>query len=112
MISERRQSLAKKKTASIPPIAKHHQIQLACTPPVRTHPVTTSGVSTEKEVATIDVPASHHGRSRPETKNSAVDELARRTNHRPTPSEKAKYSASTNQSSQWSCEKKEVRAVI
>jgi hypothetical protein len=42
-------------------------------------PVTKSGVSTENEVATIDVPASHHGRFRPETKNSVVEEPARRT---------------------------------
>jgi hypothetical protein len=41
--------------------------------------VTKRGVSTENEVATIDVPASHQGRLRPETKNSAVEEPARRT---------------------------------
>jgi hypothetical protein len=79
MTSVRRQSWAKKKAARTPPIAKHHQIQLPWIPWVRTMPVTRSGVSTEKEVATIDVPASHHGRLRPETKNSVVEVPARRT---------------------------------
>jgi hypothetical protein len=79
MTSVRRHSWAKKKDARTPPIAKHHQIQFPWMPRVRTIPVTKSGVSTENEVATIEVPASHHGRFRPDTKNSAVDDPARRT---------------------------------
>ena len=35
-------------------------------------PVTASGVSAAKVVATIEVPASHHGTSRPERKNSST----------------------------------------
>jgi hypothetical protein len=41
-------------------------------------PVTASGVSAAKVVATIDVPASHHGSARPERKNSSLDCPARR----------------------------------
>jgi hypothetical protein len=41
-------------------------------------PVTTSGVSAAKVVATIDVPASHHGSVRPERKNSSLEVPARR----------------------------------
>jgi len=41
-------------------------------------PVTTSGVSAAKVVATMDVPASHHGTLRPERKNSVVLPRARR----------------------------------
>ena len=40
-------------------------------------PVTTSGVSAANVVATIDVPASHHGTFRPERKNSVVLPRAR-----------------------------------
>lgn len=75
-------------------------------PCVRTQPVTTNGVSTENDVATIDVPANHQGRLRPETKNSCVEELARRTKYNPTASVNAKYSAKTAQSIQWSWAKK------
>ena len=88
--SVRRHSCANTNAEKTPPRAKHHQIQFPWIPCVRTNPVMRSGVSTEKEVATIEVPASHHGKLRPETKNSAVDEPARRTNHRPTARESAK----------------------
>ena len=45
---------------------------LAGTSMVATNPVTTSGVSAAKVVATIDVPANHQGTSRPPRKNSLV----------------------------------------
>ena len=35
-------------------------------------PATTSGVSTAKVVATMEVPAAHHGRLRPASKKSSV----------------------------------------
>ena len=52
----------------------------SCPPPRtwRPGPATTSGVSAAKVVATIEVPASHQGRARPETKYSSSDSLARR----------------------------------
>ena len=51
------------------PSAAFHQSQLPATPLVATMPVTASGVSAANVVATIDVPANHHGRSRPDRKN-------------------------------------------
>jgi hypothetical protein len=53
-------------------------------------PVTQSGVSAANVVATIEVPAIHHGSDRPEAKNSTKPELARRANRRPMPSDSAK----------------------
>src|SRR5438309_1166788 len=41
-------------------------------PPLATIPVTASGVSAANVVATIEVPASHHGTFRPERKKSVV----------------------------------------
>ena len=41
-------------------------------------PVTTSGVSAPKVVATMEVPASHQGTLRPERKNSLTLPEARR----------------------------------
>ena len=67
---ERRHSAAKKKTVSMPLAAMFHHSQLPAMPLAATKPVTASGVSTAKVVATIDVPASHHGALRPERKNS------------------------------------------
>src|SRR5690606_6964057 len=72
IIPERRQSLAKKKTVSIPPKAKFHQIQLPAIPFFETNSVTASGVSAAKVVATIDKPARYQGRFLPERKNSFV----------------------------------------
>ena len=54
----------------MPLATKLHQSQLPAMPPFATMPVTASGVSAAKVVATIDVPASHHGILRPERKNS------------------------------------------
>ncbi len=45
-----------------------HHSQFPATPWVYTRPVTTSGVSAAKVVATMDVPASHQETLRPETK--------------------------------------------
>jgi hypothetical protein len=53
-------------------MTKFHQSQLPAIPFLATKPVTASGVSAAKVVATIDVPASHHGTLRPERKNSLV----------------------------------------
>ena len=58
-------------------MAKHHQSQFFQMPWSRTHPVTTSGVSAAKVVATIDVPATHHGSVRPERKNWSTSVPAR-----------------------------------
>ncbi len=69
---ERRQSREKRNTVSIPLATMFHQSQLPATPFRATRPVTTSGVSAANVVATIEVPASHHGTLRPERKNSVV----------------------------------------
>jgi hypothetical protein len=55
-----------------------HHSQFPATPFLATISVTASGVSAAKVVATIDVPASHHGRLRPATKYSPVLSPARR----------------------------------
>ena len=65
----RRHSRAKKTTVSTLPSAAFHHSQLPATPLDATIPVTASGVSAANVVATIDVPASHQGRSRPDRKN-------------------------------------------
>src|SRR5512143_145172 len=57
---------------------KAHQAQLRATPPSRTMLVTRFGVSVLNVVATIDTPTSHHGAARPDVKNSAVLDPARR----------------------------------
>ena len=54
----------------MPLISMFHHSQLPATPFATTSPVTTSGVSAANVVATIDVPASHHGTLRPERKYS------------------------------------------
>src|SRR5574338_71729 len=55
-----------------------HQAQLFATPFSRIRLVTRLGVSVLKVVATIETPISHHGAARPEVKNSAVLDPARR----------------------------------
>ena len=70
--SARRQRWAKKRTVSAPPSMKFHQNQLPETPSLMTMPVTASGVSEEKVVATMDVPRSHQGRLRPLRKYSEM----------------------------------------
>jgi len=49
-----------------------HQSQFPATPLCATSSVTASGVSAAKVVATIPVPAIHHGSLLPERKNSSV----------------------------------------
>src|SRR4051812_37719719 len=62
----------------MPVSRKAHHAQLPATPPVRTMFVTRFGVSVLKVVATMDTPISHHGAARPDVKNSAVLDPARR----------------------------------
>src|SRR5258708_5757271 len=69
---ERRQSREKRKTVSMPLATMFHQSQLPAMPLRATNPVTTSGVSAAKVVATMEVPASHQGTLRPERKNSLI----------------------------------------
>src|SRR5215472_532743 len=69
---DRRQSRANRKTVIIPDNRNDHHSQLPAMPCVYTRPVTSSGVSAEKVVATIDVPANHHETDRPETKYSSM----------------------------------------
>src|SRR5688500_10858919 len=64
----------------MPVSRKAHQTQLPATPLVRTMLVTRFGVSVLNVVATIDTPMSHHGADRPDVKNSAVLDPARRAN--------------------------------
>jgi hypothetical protein len=54
----------------MPLATKHHHSQLPAMPQRATMPVTASGVSAAKVVATIEVPDSHHGTLRPDRKNS------------------------------------------
>src|SRR5690349_9615635 len=61
------------------PVSRNaHHNQFPATPLVRTMFVTRFGVSVLNVVATIDTPMSHHGAARPDVKNSAVLEPARR----------------------------------
>src|SRR2546426_7854927 len=80
MVSARRHSRAKKNTVIMPLSRKLHHSQLAAIPCRATWPVTQSGVSAAKVVATIEVPASHHVTWRPETKKSLVDRKSTRLN--------------------------------
>src|SRR6202007_1276361 len=72
-------------------------------PLLERNPVNASGVSAAKVVATIEVPASHHGTSRPERKNSLVLPRARRESEMPMLRLKTKYAAMMNQSNDVSC---------
>ena len=62
---------------------KFHHSQFPAIPPCATIPVTAKGVSAANVVATIDVPASHQGAERPETKKSLTLRPAERRNHSP-----------------------------
>ena len=75
---------------SIPLITNDHQSQFPAMPYFTVSPVTTSGVSAAKVVATIEVPASHHGIARPERKYSVGEAPARPEKTTPTISERAK----------------------
>ena len=72
IIPARRHNLAKKKTVSMPPKAKFHQIQFPEIPFLATSSVTASGVSAANVVATIDIPAKYQGRFLPDRKKSFV----------------------------------------
>ena len=60
-------------------------------PSVATSPAIASGVSAAKVVATIEVPASHHGRVRPAAKKDSVFSDARRACHAPQPKARMRY---------------------
>ncbi|OGK97137.1 MAG: hypothetical protein A2W08_15165 [Candidatus Rokubacteria bacterium RBG_16_73_20] len=75
---------------SIPLMTNDHQSQLPAMPCFTVSPVTASGVSAAKVVATIEVPASHQGIERPDRKYSVDDVPARPENTTPTTSERAK----------------------
>ena len=67
-----------------------HHSQFPATPLLATMPVTASGVSAANVVATMEVPASHHGNDRPETKNSETLSLARFVYASPIPADSTK----------------------
>src|SRR6266702_910480 len=60
----------------MPLATKVHHSQFPATPFFATMPVTASGVSAAKVVATMEVPASHHGTFLPERKYSRVSRAA------------------------------------
>src|SRR5437867_13144216 len=82
----------------MPLITIDHQSQLPAMPYLTVRPVTTSGVSAANVVATIDVPASHHGTLRPERKNSSDEEPARREESSAMAAEATKEGTKTAQS--------------
>src|SRR5213078_2658196 len=86
----------------MPVTAKAHHTQFWLTPPLRTRSVTRFGVSVENVVATSDTPSSHHDNRRPDRKNSARPEPARRITASPTARQRRPYSASTTQSQPFS----------
>src|SRR3990172_4102943 len=98
MTPARRQRRAETKTVTIPPSANAHQNQFPATPLRATSPVTASGVSAAKVVATMEVPAIHQGSDRPERKYSSRLEPARFLYARPMARESAKYEAMRIQS--------------
>src|SRR5689334_25052151 len=75
-----------------------HHSQLPATPFFATRPVTTSGVSAAKVVATIAAPASHHGTLRPAMKYSLRLSPPRFVKAKPMPAERRKYAATMAQS--------------
>ena len=95
----RRQSRAKKSTLSMLPRAALHQIQFPAMPSVATMPATASGVSAANVVATIDVPASHQGSSRPARKYCPRLSPARGAARAATTNGKTRQAARMSQSS-------------
>ena len=86
------------------PVSRNaHHTQLPATPPSRTRLVTRFGVSVLKVVATIETPISHHGAARPEVKNSAVLDPARRASKTAGTNERTIETATMTQSSVSSC---------
>jgi len=94
----RRHRRAYRNTHSMLLITRFHQNQLPAIPVVRTIPVTASGVSAANVVATIDVPASHHGRLRPESRKSAMLLPALRASSTPIPNATTQYATTMTQS--------------
>src|SRR5258707_8443131 len=86
----RRQSRAKKNTVSMPLMRKFHQSQFPATPFFATSPVTTSGVSAAKVVATMLAPASHQLTLRPDRKYCSMLSPPFFVKRRPMPIESAK----------------------
>jgi len=74
----------------MPLITNDHQSQLPAIPCLTVSPVTASGVSAAKVVATMEVPASHQGTCRPERKYSSALRPARPVKTSPTTRERTK----------------------
>ena len=79
-------------------IPKLHHSQLPAIPRLATTPQIYSGVSIEKVVAAILVPANHQGSDRPETKKSSKLREALRESNIPNPVVIAKYTKTISQS--------------
>src|SRR5215212_212459 len=75
-----------------------HQSQLPATPLANTRPVTTSGVSAAKVVATMLAPASHQLTFRPERKYSSTPSPPFLVKRIPMPIDSAKYPKTMAQS--------------
>jgi len=82
------------------PIAAESQNQWPQIPVRRDIPATTRGVSEEKVVATMEVPAMNQDRLRPATKKSAVLRPALLVKQTPTPTAATMYKPMIVQSSQ------------
>ena len=86
------------------PVSRNaHHAQLPATPPSRTMFVTRFGVSVLKVVATIETPTSHQGAARPDVKNSAVLEPARRASQSAGANDTATETTTMSQSRRVSC---------
>src|SRR5882724_766906 len=86
------------------PVSRNdHHTQFSATPCSRTRLVTRLGVSVLNVVATIDTPMSHHGAARPDVKNSAVLDPARRQKNSAGMNEITIEARTTNQSAVARC---------
>src|SRR5690349_13427571 len=86
------------------PVSRNaHHTQFSATPCSRIRFVTRLGVSVLKVVATIEIPMSHHGAARPDVKNSAVLDPARRQKNRAGRNEMMMEAAMTARSSGARC---------
>src|SRR5690242_17035581 len=82
----------------MPLMSMFHHSQLPATPLATTSPVTTSGVSAAKVVATMDAPANHQGTFRPERKYSLRLSPPFLVKTKPITDERRKYAATIAQS--------------
>src|SRR3954453_8687492 len=82
----------------MPLISMFHHSQLPATPFDATMPVTTSGVSAAKVVATIEAPASHQETLRPEMKYSSRLSPPFFVKATPIPADSTKYATTIAQS--------------